>query len=253
MKRTGVKQVAHSQDGGDDLTSNGSQSRTGNTPLQHKNRNGVQDHIQNAAHQGRQHSKFRTAIRPDNGVKAVCHDIKGDADDNNIEIIDGIGEIVLCGTKSRQNHIPKQDKQHHQHRTADQQQGDRVAHTAVGALGIMLALANTQKSCTAVTNHQGYCQRDDRDGKDHIGCTVAQISYAPANENLVHNIVQGRDQQGENTGNSKFQHQAPNRRLSQITVGCLLHRLTSLTQNKASKRRVPKSVITTLGDPPMQL
>ena len=117
------------------------------------------------------------AIRPDNGVKAVCHDIKGDADDNNIEIIDGIGEIVLCGTKSRQNHIPKQDKQHHQHRTADQQQGDRVAHTAVGALGIMLALANTQKSCTAVTNHQGYCQRDDRDGKDHIGCTVAQISY----------------------------------------------------------------------------
>lgn len=40
-------------------------------------------------------------------------------------------------------------------------------------------------------------------GKSNVGSAVAQIPHAPTDEDLVHNVVQRVDQQGDHTGDGE--------------------------------------------------
>lgn len=178
-------------------------------PVEDKDGDGVQDDVDDTPHQGGGHGKLGAAIGPDDGVEAVGEDEEGDADEDDVKIIHGIGQVVLRGPKGGQDAIPAQGEDRHQHGAASQQQDQGIAHAAVGALGIPLPLAEAEVGGAPVADHQGQGQGNDGDGKDHVGGPVAQVAHPPADEDLVDDVIQGRDQQGQGAGHSKLHHQPP--------------------------------------------
>ena len=181
--------------------------------MEDKDGDGVQDDVDDTPHQGGGHGKLGAAIGPDDGVQAVGDHEKGDADEDDVEVVHGVGQVVLRGSEGGQNAVPAQGEDGHQHGAAPQQQDQGVAHAAVGALGIPLPLAEAEVGGAAVADHQGQGQGDDSDGKDHVGGSVSQVAHPPADEDLVDDVIQGRDQQGQGAGHGKLEHQRPDGRL----------------------------------------
>lgn len=86
--------------------------------------------------------------------------------------------------------IDKNDKYNGQNNAYNYGQCNCVSHAFLGCLCLALAQFQAQIRRTTVANHHGQCQRNDRNGKDDVGSSIAQIAHAPADEDLVHNVIQ---------------------------------------------------------------
>ena len=84
---------------------------------------------------------------------------------------------------------------------------------------------DTDKSAAAVPYHDSNCQGHHGQGEYH---GVGRISVGPkiaciGNENLVHNVVQGCHQQGNNAGDCVLSHQGADWLCFKKGVGFLVH------------------------------
>ena len=175
--------------------------------MKHKDKDRVQDHIEDRADDHGKHGVFGAAVRPDHGVDGGGDHHKGQADPDDDAILNGIvPQRVRCAEQG-QNRVDEHQEHHRQNNTDDGHQGNRVAHALFGQVHLALAQLQAQKGRAAVADHHGQGQGDDGDGKHHIGGAVAQVAHAPADENLIHDVVQGVHQQGDDAGNGKFQDQ----------------------------------------------
>ena len=106
-------QIAQSQHCRDHLAEDGSPGRPRHPPVEDKDGDGVQNDVDDAPDQGREHGELGAAIGPDDGVEAVGEDEEGDADEDDVKIIHGVGQVVLRGPEGGQDAIPAQGEDRH--------------------------------------------------------------------------------------------------------------------------------------------
>lgn len=120
-----------------------------------------------------------------------------------------VGPQDVCCTEQRQNRIDPYLKNHQQHNAHNGHHGDGIAHTLFRLFDISLSQLQTQVGRTAVTDHQGKRQRNDGNGKYHIRSTVAEIAHAPADKDLVYNVIKRVHQQRNDEGMANFAMRRP--------------------------------------------
>lgn len=120
-----------------------------------------------------------------------------------------VGPQDVCCTEQRQNRIDPYQKNHQQHNAHSGHHGDGIAHTLFRLFDISLSQLQTQVGRTAVTDHQGKRQRNDGNGKYHIRSTVAEIAHAPADKDLVYNVIKRVHQQRNDEGMANFAMRRP--------------------------------------------
>ena len=66
---------------------------------------------------------------------------------------------------------------------------------------------NAERRRRAVSEEQRHTPSDHRDGKDHSGGGITQVSHAVSNENLIHDVIKTGNDEREDAWNGKFQKQ----------------------------------------------
>ena len=219
----GPGKVVDRQQGGDDLPGNGSQRRPLHAPSQDKDGHRVEDHVDDAADQGGTHGKLRAAVRTDDGIHGVGKHKKGNTQDQTGEIFPGIFYIVYRCPESCEDTVTKQSEHQCQQDSRHGDQSDGVAHALVGIFRVHAPLADAQVSRAAVTHQKGNGKSDNGDGEYHIGGAVSKESHPAADEDLIHNVIQGGYQQRHDTGDGEAEHQFSDGFLRHILVCVLIH------------------------------
>lgn len=165
--------------------------------------------------QGGDHGEAGASVGTDNRVHALAEHIKGDAQCNPEEVLlrQPEGFFIDRTAEQRQQRFAE-----HQIAGRQQQAGGHAAQhgaadAAAGILRLFPAQTEADEGTAAVADHDGYSQRDDRQGKNHrigrvaVGTEVAGIG----DEDLIDDIIQRRHQQRDDTGNGVFSHQLGDR------------------------------------------
>ena len=183
---------------------------TPNAHMEHKNKDRVKHRIDHRAQSHGEHGIFRASVRPDHGIERRRDHHEGKTDANDSAVLQRIGPQDVCCTEQRQDRIDPYQKNHQQHNAHNGHHGDGIAHALLRLFDISLSQLQTQIGRTAVTDHQGKRQRNDGNGKYHIRRTVAEIAHAPADKDLVYNVIKRVHQQRNDAGNGELCDQAPN-------------------------------------------
>ena len=86
-------------DGVQNLADDGGPGRALDAPMAHKDEDGVQNDVGDTANQQTDHAHLRTAIRPDDAAERAVDHGKGEPQDNNAPVFQGIGQISFCGSE----------------------------------------------------------------------------------------------------------------------------------------------------------
>ena len=178
--------------------------------MKNKDKDRVQNHVKDRADDHGKHGVFGAAIRTDHGIDGGRYHHKRQTEANDEAILQGQRPQQVGCAEEGQDRVDEQQEHHSQDDADHGHQGNRVAHALLGHVHLALTQLQAQKGRAAVADHHSQCQGNDGDGKHHIGGAVAQVAYAPADKDLVYDVVQGIDQQGNDAGNGKFQDQPAN-------------------------------------------
>ena len=122
-----------------------------------------------------------------------------------------------------QKRVAQQQSRRRQHNGGNQRQHDAAAHAAARCLLIPRALRQAEQRRAAIPDHQRSGQRHHREGIDDVGRRVAQIPHAPADENLIDNVIKCADEHRQHARYSKMHEQLADRRGSQCVF--LFHKI----------------------------
>ena len=150
------------------------------------------------------------AVGADDGVHGLAKHIEGNAQGDIEKVLLGEvkGLLVHPAAEGRQNGVCQQQVQQRHHQAGDHAQRHGAADAAVGVLLVPGAQADADVGAAAVADHDGHRQGHHRQGKHHrvggvaVGAQVGRVG----DEDLVHNVVQRRHQQRNDTGDGVFPH-----------------------------------------------
>ena len=136
-----------------------------------------------------------------------------------------IFESMNTGKKARNGRL-QGIKDGEENKAREERDRDPGADRAVGARSVLLPLTNVEECRTPVAIAP--CKRlcDDEDGEYDPRRRIAEGGeLAVADEDLIDDIIERSDEQGEDAGNGEFEHEPRKLPLSQKTVVlCLLHK-----------------------------
>ena len=179
--------------------------------LQRENKNRVQNNIGHRTQNRGAHGKPRAAVRANDGIHGLAEHIEGDAQRNPEKVFFGAGVSALIDLAAEhgQNRLHKDQVQRRQHQAAGDAQNNGISDAPVGVLLFIGAQADADKGAAAVADHHGNGQSHHGQRKYHrvgriaIGTQIRCIG----NKNLVHDVIQRGDQQGNHAGHRVFPHQ----------------------------------------------
>ena len=177
--------------------------------MKDENQNRVKDGVDHGAQGHREHGIFGAAVGPDHRVDGAGDHHKGQADADDGAVLQGIGPQHIGGAEEIQDGVDADEEYCGQKNAHHGHQDNGVADALFGAFNVALAQLQAQIGGAAVPDHQGEGKGHNGDGEDDVGSAVAQIAHAPANEDLVHDVVKGIHQQGDDAGNGEFCNQPP--------------------------------------------
>ena len=191
--------------------------------MQNKNRDRVQNAVRGRTRQHGEHGELRAAVRADDGVDRLSEDIDGNADGDAGEIFLRIAEIRLRRAEQRQKRHLEHGIEHrgcdaHQHA-----QRHGAADGAVCVLRLIPAEADRHIAARAVADHDGKTESQNGQREHDVRCAVAEVADAPADKNLVDNVVKRPDQQRDGAWQGKFQHQPAERGCAERGVLFFFH------------------------------
>ena len=179
--------------------------------MEHKDGNRVADDVRDRPGQHTAHRKIRAAVGADDRIGSLPENIDWDARRDPREIVPRIGQIRLRRTEQRKQRIAENIVEYHHHDPHQHAERHRIADSAVCVLRVLLAKADGNEAACAVADHHGEAERQHRQWEDDARRAVAEIADAPANEDLVDDVVKRPDQQRDRTRHGKFPHQLSQR------------------------------------------
>ena len=221
-----MRHVEHRYHKGRYLTDDGCNRCSLDPHLKDKDKNRVEDYVDDGANDHRKHGIFWTSVGADHRVDGCRnhHERQSGTDDK--AVFQRKGTQHIGRTEQRQDGVDPNKKDHSQQNADDGYQGDGVADPLFGGFHLSLAHLQAQIGSSAVADHHGQCQRDDGDGENNVGGAVSKVSHSPADKDLVNDVVQGIDQQSDHAGDDKFYDQPPDRLCGKRTLClwyCMFH------------------------------
>ena len=186
-------QVAHSQRKGEELAQHGGQGRSEYAPVAGEDENGIEDCVGSGAGHHAEHGVFGASVRPDQVAHAVGDDEEGHSQQGDARILQGVGQHVRRGAEDLQKRFQQKLTQS----GVDQSGHGHQDHTVSGDFGrlVRLLLPQTEGEAGGAPDAHQQCdgKADGGEGVGHVGGGVAQVAYALADKDLIHNVVQGTD------------------------------------------------------------
>ena len=203
-------QVAHRQEGGQDLPQHGGQGDALHPHIQPEEEDGVKDHVENGPGEQDRTGVPGAAVSPDHMGHGRGKDAEGHPQEEDEGIGPGVGHHGLGGPEEVEHGLQKHQakdghQQAHRHR-----QDHGVAQVFPGAGLVSPAQEEAVPRGAADADEAGQGRNESKHGKGHVGCGDGQIADPPAHEGLVYNVVHGADhlaangRQGE--GPDEFVH-----------------------------------------------
>ena len=199
----------------DDLAQDRGQGRPHHPPLQTEYQNGIKDDIEDCACQSGDHGKAGAPVRTDDRVHGLAEYIEGNPQRDPEKVDPGLLHrlFIYCAPEHGQDRISQRQVKKGDDQAHGQAQYDGIADGAGRILLLPPAQQNTDIGTGPVSDHDREGQGDDCQRKDDRICRIAIGSQirGVGDEDLVDNIVESRDQEGNNAGNSIFPHQSSDR------------------------------------------
>ena len=170
---------------------------------EHRVENGVDD----GAQQHADHGIAGAAVGADQVAGGVGHDQQRHTHGGDAGVGQGVGHHAVGAAEQPQQHGGKQFQQHHVAKAQHHHHGHGGAHHTAGGLLPAGAQIQVEVGGAAHADEQGDGQADGGQRIGHVGGGVAQVTHALADEDLVHDVVQGTHQHGQNAGNGKGRQQ----------------------------------------------
>ena len=219
-----MAEVPYAHRGRDHLPGHRRHSRAHHAPAQHEDGDGVEDAVGDRARQHGGHGKPRAAVRADDRVDRLPEDVDRNADGDVGEILLRIGEIRLRRAEQQQNRrLEHRVESRHEHANQHAQRHS-AANGAVRIFLPVFAEADRHVAARAVADHHSQTQRQHRQREHDVRRAVAKIPHAPADEDLVDDVVQRSHQQRDRTRQGEFHHELPERGSAQRSVLFFFHK-----------------------------
>ena len=208
-----VAEVPDGQGSGCDLTKDRGHRRAHHTPPEVEDKERVQNDIDDCAQEGGDHGKLGIPVRPDDGVHGLPEHIEGNAQGDAEEILLGVvkGLLIDRAAEHGDDGVSKKQINSGQHKTAGHSENDRIADAVFRFTHLASTETDADKGAAAVSyqNSNGQCHYGQGEDNGVGGVAVRAEIAGVGDKNLIHNVVKGAYQQGNNTGNGVFPHQAP--------------------------------------------
>ena len=149
-----AEQKPQDKQAGARLRKNGSNRCTGDTHVQSKDEDRVQDNIHHRSDDGGQHRLVGKALAGDELVESCRQDGKHRTHHIIGQIAVCIGEGLLARTKEHQHRLPKCNRQSRQSGRKCQQHNKAVGKNLLCALPVVLSHADCHQRCTADSNQK---------------------------------------------------------------------------------------------------
>ena len=206
-KYRNAPQVPHRQEEGEDLAQDSGQRRAEHAPVEGKDEDGVQDGVGDGSRHHAGHGVAGAAVRPDQVADAVGEDQEGHADEGDACVLLGVGHHLVGGAENPQQRGEEHLSQKEVKQPRRGHEDDPVPGNFRRLLRVFPSQAEGEPCRAAHADQQRDGQADGGQGVGHIGGSVAQVSHALADENLIHNVVQGANQGCRDAGNGKASQQ----------------------------------------------
>ena len=137
------------------------------------------------------------------GAEGLGDDEKGQAQGGDAGVALGVGQHVGGGAKEPEQLPQKQLDQHGVGNAQHGGKGDGVPGDAGGFFLLPPAQVEGEAGGAAGGDEQPDGQGNGGEGVRHIGGGVAKVPHPPADEHLVHDVVKGTDQHGDDAGDGE--------------------------------------------------
>ena len=208
----------------DDLGGDGSDGGALDPPVKHKNVDGIQHRVQDGADQYAVHGQSGTTVGPRHVGQGDAHHIEGGSQQKDGGVVLGVGHHGLSRAEHPEHRLQKEQPRRQQEHSGPQRHDKDVVKRAVGLFVLPLPQLKGGVGAAAGANEGGKGQHDRHHGKGHRGSGVAQLPDSLADENLIHDVVDGVDQHGNDRRNGEVEQQPSNGLVAQrIARRPLLH------------------------------
>ena len=229
--------VPDAQDGGEDLPHHGGDCRAHHAPVEAEDKNRVKDHVHHSAEGCGHHGKPGVSVRPDDGIHALAEDIERDADGDPEKVLSAIRKGLCIDPPAEQGeqHVFQQQVNHRDSNADGDAEDNRIPHGALRVFGPPRTETQRDIGARAVTDHDRKGKRNDRHRVDDgiRGISVASQIRCVGDKELIDDVIQRRDQQGNDAGDGVSAHQNADALRLQKAVGLLFHgKHTSTKQNE---------------------
>ena len=207
--------------------------------MEDKDKERIQNQIDEAADEGAGHGKIRASIGPDQVGTAGGQDYKGETEGRDGSVGPGVSQDICRGSEKLQKRVQKKEDQKAESDPEREHEENGISDKVLCLLGLFPAHGKIEVGRAADAEEQGDRGAGDGQGESDVGGSVSLHADAVADEELVYHIVEGAHEHGDDTGNGEAGHQMVDRFHAQGIFMLFVQRITSFSsvERKNQKNR----------------
>lgn len=203
-----MDEVGSDDKGGDDLAGDGSNGGALDAYIEAENHDGVKDEVDDGADNGGDHGVGGGAGSADEWGGAGGKDVEGEAEEDDGEIVAGEGLAfwaVAGGAEEVHDWLHEDKAEGGEDEATDDEGEEGVADALFSGGGVFAAEGDGVEGGGAVADEKGDGEGYDGEGVDEGGGhDTGGAGGGVADEDLIHYIIEGAYEHGEDAGDGEF-------------------------------------------------
>ena len=199
--------IIQAQPAGKQLTQQRRPAGSSHAHLQRQNQYNVQQDVQQAAHNQKHQGRPGVAQGTENTGQQVVQHGRGDAQENDEDVIVGVGEGILRRVHPDENPAAQQRRDQRYRQGNDAAEPDHVSHEPAKAIIILLTEFLGHGNGKARADTVAQSQHQEVDGAGGADACQSVHPQKFAHHNGIHHAVELLEQQSENQGHHERKNQ----------------------------------------------